>query len=667
MPADEWSKSRAGARAGRGFHYQDVVGAALLVSIWASDRPPCRVVPEGWDDLVLEFDDGRRRYWQVKSRQPHLGPFTDSELASLIIEGWTRHGSRLKESASEFTLVLETGTSSIGLGEHLLASSPSATTLVQAVTSRVGIDRAAEIIERTSLLVWPAPDVAAIAWLSDRLNLPSLACVPHVLALRSAIGEAVDRNASVLEGDRRGLTVTDVSAKVEEITAIMDRDALVEAVSRGICEAVDLTSAIVDEGFYQGVDVTPAHVAAGLTVNRPEVLDAINVALRERRASLVVGPSGSGKSAVLWMTAYENRRYRWYRVRHLKNRGDVELLVRHARALMPTDRAPVGFVVDNVGLPSVDAGFWDALVVELVLVPGVVLLGAVREEDLFLIRTVPRLALIRLHLDVALAEAVFDKLRSRAQTSWAHWREPFEQSEGLLLEYLHILTRGNRLSDVVAEQVRSRRRERRDLEITVLTIAGTAATWGADVELSALGTTLDASDPELSAVLHRLIGEHLLQQRVDGTVGGLHRLRSRAIFDAIHGTPPPTVTGSIRAVLPVLVSTHLQTFLIGLLSERSDLAPAAISAAVDHVLNTGFQATVDTLSALRVVDFRAVAQRWLRMCAEEGVPPDVQLRQNWPSPRRTLRAFPESARQCGRPSFGFCKRRMTAMRFARHS
>jgi hypothetical protein len=497
---DPWSSSHPGPRSGRGYRYQDVVGAALVVSIWARERPSCRVVPEGWDDLVLEFDGGGAQYWQVKSRQPHLGPFTDADLASFILEGWTRHGPRLSVPGSGFTLVVETGTASLGAGEHQLTNSSRTASLVEAITSRTVKQRAVEIVERTSLLVWPTPGDAAISQLSRILDLHPSACVPQVLGLRTAIGESADRNAPVVEADRHGLSVTDVESIIERITALIDRDALMEAVSTGVCEAVDLMSAIGDETFYQGVDVTPGHVAAGLTVSRPEVLDAIDDALRTRRVALVAGPSGSGKSAALWMTAYENRRCRWYRVKHLESRNDVDLLVRHARALMPTDRAPVGFVVDNVGLPSAKAELWDALVAEMTMIPGAVLLGAIREEDLFLIRTAPRLSIVRLQLDAGLAETIFDKLRSGAQTSWANWREPFEHSDRLLLEYLHILTRRDRLRDVVGEQVRTRRREGRDIEIAILTFASTAATWGADVELSALGRVLGASDPSTTIV-----------------------------------------------------------------------------------------------------------------------------------------------------------------------
>jgi len=34
-----------------------------------------------------------------------------------------------------------------------------------------------------------------------------------------------------------------------------------------------------------------------------------------------------------------------------------------------------------------------------------------------------------------------------------HWREPFDRSNGLLMEFVHLLTQGRRMRDVIAEQL----------------------------------------------------------------------------------------------------------------------------------------------------------------------------------------------------------------------
>ena len=148
------------------------------------------------------------------------------------------------------------------------------------------------------------------------------------------------------------------------------------------------------------------------------------------------------------------------------------MLTRLARGLMPTQATPIGFVVDNVGRPGVEA--WDELVAECSLIPGVLLVGASREEDLFLVSSLAEIQVVRLSMDEGLAEGIWKELRGRDKTRLPHWIEAFTHSGGLLLEYMHILSAGTRLQDIVADQVRVRRAENRDLELRILSIAGTA-------------------------------------------------------------------------------------------------------------------------------------------------------------------------------------------------
>jgi hypothetical protein len=139
--------------------------------------------------------------------------------------------------------------------------------------------------------------------------------------------------------------------------------------------------------------VQPGHVAAGLTVPRPEMVDAVLAGLDRTRACLVAGPSGAGKSAVAWMAAYVARHVLWYRVRRLDEQ-DVDLLLRLADAAGASPATPVGFVVDGVGVGALAA--WDALQREAASRPGVLLLGSVRTEDLFPLATLADCAVVQL-------------------------------------------------------------------------------------------------------------------------------------------------------------------------------------------------------------------------------------------------------------------------------
>jgi KaiC/GvpD/RAD55 family RecA-like ATPase len=85
-------------------------------------------------------------------------------------------------------------------------------------------------------------------------------------------------------------------------------------------------------GFYAGVDVIPAHVSAGFDVVRPEETTAILEGLSDRRDVVIVGPSGSGKSALLWRSAHLVRQgVRIVRVLRVATPEEAELLVRHVQ------------------------------------------------------------------------------------------------------------------------------------------------------------------------------------------------------------------------------------------------------------------------------------------------------------------------------------------------
>jgi hypothetical protein len=210
-----------------------------------------------------------------------------------------------------------------------------------------------------------------------------------------------------------------------------------EALRTGAVELVDFTTPIEEPRFYSGVDVVPGHVVAGLPLEREGLVTELVKGVDTRGVALAVGPSGAGKSALIWLAAFATRhRLRWYRVRRL-GADDVVALARLVKAMRPIG-ARVGFVVDDLGRE--DRSGFDALVDELRHYPDVAVLGACREEDLFLVPAAAGAVQVRPVLDERLAERIWQELRGGHETSWPEWREPFEASDGLLLEYGHVLT-----------------------------------------------------------------------------------------------------------------------------------------------------------------------------------------------------------------------------------
>lgn len=455
----------------------------------------------------------------------------------------------------------------------------------------------------------------------QRLGLLPVAAEAAVLALRSTVASRADANAETSLSEAAGLSRTDILRIVTEVAETIDHASLGEALSAGICEPVDFDRPLEAAGFYEGIDVQPGHIAAGLPAPRPVLAGQIADAINRGQSVLVAGPSGVGKSTVMWTAAYATRHVLWYRIRRLRAE-DIAPLVRLVRALKPSTRSPVGFVVDGVGIGAADA--WDTLHRELAPIPGALLLGSVRSEDLLPLRSQADCVQITVSLDEEVAEQIHAGLSASGATTAPHWREAYEAADGLTLEFTHLLTRGRRLSDVLSEQVERRVFEGRQAEIEILARTSIAHRWGVDLPLRALQQQLGLGDSDLRIALSRLADEHLVHEQL-GRLSGLHQLRSSRLADAVHALPPPVLDETVIAVMQLLADTQLQPFVVGVLSDRPDLDSVVLDQiTVELARRSGMEATVGALQALRLVDVTRCATGWAQILDRHQVPPALR-------------------------------------------
>lgn len=620
-----WLASRSGAIAGRGYHHQDLVGAWLATRALAGEVAVDRVIPEGWEDLTCEGAVDAQV--QVKSRQARVGDFRYGEAARHVLDAAERRRAR-DGDPERLVLVFERPVEGHAPAEWTasLVSEPTLAGLVTAVRTTAArrgwtTDDVDALLDLTTVVVLPRQVLLAeaAARVAARTGLPLGATLPVIQALRWAIAEHADRNAEVAWSDRSGLTRTDLDRIVTDTAALIDRQSLEEAVASGSCEPIDFDTPLADGDFYAGTGVQPGHVVAGLVVARPEQTDAVLAGLEARRAVLVAGPSGIGKSAVVWMAAYVARHVIWYRVNRL-GESDVEPLIRLARAAGAGRYGLVGFVIDGVGVGGLTA--WDALYRRVAATPGIVLLGSVREEDVLPLETFGEAVVVRPRLDEDLAARIHAELLSRAATAREHWREAFEDAGGLTLEFTHLLTRGRRLHDVVSDQVQARIRDGRAVELAVLAPVSVADQWGAALSVDAVSAVVGAPQSDLKAALARLVDEHLVT--VDrGVVRGLHPLRSEAIASAVHRVPPPQLADTVQQTLRVVAADQLRSYVGRAVGDRPDLGQAVLDALSDRLaVPHGDDADVVTaaLDGLRLADFAATAREWAQVLDRHDVP-----------------------------------------------
>jgi energy-coupling factor transporter ATP-binding protein EcfA2 len=610
---DLWARSRAGSHAGRGFHYQDAVATELALRAWRGMLPVIRLIPEGLEDISLELET-YRLHLQVKSRRGHRGDFSPADLS----DAWRHLAERASaDTEAHVGLVLERPLAGVECGLECTVVDTGDVGLKRAITAAIdGVITPRKFLSRAHVLVMPASQTTAVDLLAEGLSIPSASCMAHYAILRGVLAQIADENGVRPATDPAVLTAGDTARLIDDVSEAIDPSALDEAVRTGIAELVDFATPIKEPRFFSGVDVVVGHIVAGLPLDRGDLVEKLNEGLEARRAALAVGPSGAGKSALIWLAAFVTRhRIRWYRIRRLRD-DDVPAVVRLVKSLNLSG-VRIGFVVDDLGRDD-RLGF-DRLVEELREYPDTFVLGACREEDLFVVRTAHKAAQVRPTLDEALAQRIWNELRARDQTEWAEWREPYEACDGLLLEYGYLLTEGTRLEETIAEQIERRVREERADELDLLARIATADTFGVELEVSRLRAALGLDDTRMKRALSRLIDEHLIRER-DGLLGGLHEVRSRHIMREIHRVPPPVLDDSVRSVIDLVDPVALRPFLTRLLLEEAVADEVAVAAVAERVTREAdANALAEALHALRLVAFRRMAEQWRPIIEEEEV------------------------------------------------
>jgi hypothetical protein len=610
---DLWARTRAGARAGRGFRYQDAVCAALAIESWAGTSAWTAVVPEGLDDATLHGGGFEIRV-QIKSRHDPRGEFTFKEVAEYLAKmGLPLQGDHPSEL--KFALVLERpvkGLEPTGWGATLAQTGQALSTLENALSAACAprsVDMPA-VFERLHIVEAPDPLGAVPAILAQKSGLEPAAGRLVGQMLREAAGRAADDNYAQRPGDPASLGATAVQAFIDAMHRIVDPLGRLELADE-LCDAANFQEPLTSEDFYSGVNVMPGHVGAGLVFERPTETADILQALETSRTALVAGPSGAGKSALTWLAAYHSRHaVRWYRVRRLAE-TDVPRLVQFARLLDAGPTRPVGFVIDDVG--SAGAAGWDRLMTEVQAVAGLLILGSVREEDVFLLDCSKMTSVVRPILDEPLAERLWSALSSEGRVVFPHWVEPFEQSRGLLLEYTHLLTEGRRLEQTLAEQVRRRLAEDRFDELQLLGRIVFPGRYGATVEGRVLRGRLGWNGPRMARALARLVMEHAVREGADGVLGGLHEIRSAYLDDATRACLDESASESVTEAAWIVSASTLPSFVARLLRTHPDQQSALINALAARVTSGEVLALGPILHGLGLATADIVAACWLEI------------------------------------------------------
>jgi hypothetical protein len=556
---------RSGAANVAGVTFQIATTAWVLAAGRAdaiAGLPVLSVAPEGFEDIDCELQSGNSLLVQTKERGVGARALAAAEVATIISHAAPALGADRRFAIltnGEFGSSLPAGGFTSTLEEDLSARSDNATraTLIGALRRELGktgltAPTPESLLARTHL-------VAIEAGLAERTLLliehglgvhPAVAALVRAELLRD-LGEVAAGQRESSLGTVRRRALSDLELIATRVMQEVDVPSLEEAVAAGVCEAADYVSpSSVDAGgFFAGVDVVPAHVAAGFDVVRPDETAGILSGLSERRDVVIAGPSGSGKSALLWRAArLVDFGARVLRVLRIADATDVELLVRHVRRQKPTEAMRLLVVADDLGRDRMAA--WAEARRRLREIPGALLLAAVRREDL-----TPEISASAVVIDPTMTEStaglIFDALEAAGIPMLLARDEAVARADGLLMEFIALATTGRRLREVLASQLGDLDESDGQLRRRALRLVCAAHLLGSAVPADALPRVLGVDPDTAGAAMSRLAGEHLVV--ADGQFWhGLHDLRTEVLFELLHATPPPTIPATYAEALSVL-------------------------------------------------------------------------------------------------------------------
>ena len=331
----------------------------------------------------------------------------------------------------------------------------------------------------------------------------------------------------------------------------------------------DKTETLNDSGYFDGQAALPRHIAQGLPARRHEWEKVIETHLAQSDVVLIKSSSGQGKSTLAWQVGQNllSRGYLIYQVMRCDSWEKANSVLEFLQARVRLGELPL-VVIDGLNAQVKE---WHELVAAAAELPVKFLITS-REEDWY--RYGADLARIRLqtvviNVSINEAENIYLQLKARGRINEeaGEWQSAWESvaAQGLLIEYVYLLTQGQMIHDRLQAQIRNLNREREDAaaKLEILRLVAVADILNLKLATKRLLEHVQRTvrfTSDRGEVLKQLEREYFLS--FEGRqVEGLHPVRSKHLVALLHTTVP--LEDSLMSVFEMLPKEETYDFFIG--------------------------------------------------------------------------------------------------------
>lgn len=325
----------------------------------------------------------------------------------------------------------------------------------------------------------------------------------------------------------------------------------------------------LSEQFYLGVAARYEHILANVDVDRFSWLKEIENKFKQNNVVIIYGSSGQGKSTLAYRYLHEYFPSQWrFFIRLIENREHALSIARalegHAQAL----GIPLAIYIDV----SPKDSSWTELIKQLSNLPNIRILVTVREEDYrraSIDNTQFQFSEIELTFTISEAQQIYQSLvNKKLPSAILDFEDAWNRfgKEGMLLEFVYLVTQGESLRQRLSQQVKRLEDECRlgqlnAKELELLRLVSVASAFEARLKLRPLIEHLSLSVPRRTLELFEK--EYLLRRSDDSSLlQGLHPIRSAILTELLTDSIYCPWSESASICLPFMFEADIESFLL---------------------------------------------------------------------------------------------------------